>query len=55
MWALKRHNQNHRHHHDGHEFERLEGRLGTIAAAIALLIGLAMALGLMSANGHVTW
>ncbi len=54
MWAFGHHQQQHRHH-DGHEFERLEGRLGMIAAAVGLLIGVAMVLGLMSANGHVTW
>jgi hypothetical protein len=43
------------HHHDGHEFERLEGRLAMVAAGIGLLVGLAMALGLLAAQGHVTW
>jgi hypothetical protein len=49
-----RHPPQHRHH-DGHEFERLEGRLAMAASAIGMLIGLAMAVGLIAADGHVTW
>jgi hypothetical protein len=43
------------HRHDGHEFERWEGRLGIVASVVGVLIGLAMGVGLLFSHGHVTW
>jgi hypothetical protein len=46
------------HHHHPHIYERLEQAeswIGGIAAPLALLLGAIMAVGLLSATGHVTW
>jgi hypothetical protein len=46
------------HEHRSHSYERLEqaeGLMGWAAVVVALLVGAAVAIGMMTTTGHVTW
>ena len=46
------------HEHPSHSYERLgklETWVGWASVGVALLVGAAMAIGLMTSTGHVTW
>lgn len=46
------------HEHPSHSYERLESfeaLISKLAVPVALLVGAAMAFGLLTATGHVYW
>ena len=46
------------HEHRSHFYERLEraeGYVGWAAVAVAFLVGVAIAIGMLTTTGHVTW
>lgn len=43
------------HHRKGHLLERFEGATDLLVVGIIIALGAAMLIGLLTAQGHVTW
>ena len=49
------HEGEHHHHKTKHLLERYEGYTALIAVGLIIALGAAMLVGLLTANGNVTW